>query len=84
MAELEYQEALDAVKELAGLVGRFPERRARIIKMLDDGSGLFDVKVDGAETVATGERVVVYKPSDRLLGILAANRTVDGEPDDVA
>ena len=79
-----YQEALDAVRELATLFAQSGELQARIVKMLDKGSGLFNVEVDDAATVAAGERIVVYKPSDRLLGILAANRAVDGQPDDAA
>ncbi len=79
-----YQEALDAVRELAALFAQSGDLQARIVKMLDQGSGLFSVEVDGAATVAAGERVVVYKPSDRLLGILAANRACDGQPDEAA
>ncbi len=84
MSQLIYQEALDAVEELAGLFAQSGGLQARIVKMLDHGSGLFDVEVDRAATRAAGERVVVYKPSDRLLGILAANRTLDRQCDDVA
>ena len=83
-SHLIYQEALDAVEELAGLFAQSGESQARIVKMLDHGSGLFDVEVDRAETMAAGERVVVYKPSDRLLRILAANRTLDRQSDDAA
>ena len=77
MPNLVYREALDAVSELASLVGQSRGAKARIVEMLDDGSGLFSVEVDKAATLAAGERVVVYKPSDRLLGILAANRALD-------
>ncbi len=83
-SHLIYQEALDAVEELAGLFAQSGESQARIVKMLDQGPGLFNVEVDEAATAAAGERVVVYKPSDRLLGILAANRACDRQPDDAA
>ncbi len=79
--QLVYQEALDAVKELAALFAQSGELQARIVKMLDQGSGLFTVEVDEAATVAAGERVVVYKPSDRLLGIIAAKRACDRQPE---
>ena len=79
-----YGEALDAVKELAALFAQSGELQARIVEMLDQGSGLFSVEVDGALTVAAGERVVVYKPSNRLLGILAANRACNRQPDNAA
>ncbi len=82
MSQLIYQEALEAVKELAGLCAQSGELQARIVETLDHGSGLFDVEVDEAATVAAGERVIVYKPSDRLLGINAANRACDRQPDD--
>ncbi len=62
-SRLIYKEALDAVKELAALFAQPGESQARIVEMLDQGSGLFDVKVDGGATVAAGEHVVVYKPS---------------------
>ena len=84
MSKLVYQEALDAVKELAGLFAQSGESQARIVEMLNDGSGLFDVEVDEIATMAAGERIVVYKPSDRLLGIVAANRTLDRQSDDAA
>ncbi len=37
-AQFKYQEALDAVKELAGLFAQSGELQARIVKMLDHGS----------------------------------------------
>ena len=83
-ARLIYQEALDAVKDLSALFVQSGELQARIVEMLDHGSGLFDVKVDGGATVAAGEYVVVYKPSDRLLGILEANQACNRQTDDAA
>ncbi len=81
MSQLIYQEALDAVEELAGLFAQSGGLQARIVKMLDHGSGLFDVEVDEAATVAAGERVIVYKPSDTLLGLLATLQTFHGDSD---
>ncbi len=83
-SHLIYQEALDAVKELAVLFAQSGESQTRIVEMLDQGSGLFEVKVDGRATVAAEEHVVVYKPSDRLLGILEANRACNRQTDDAA
>ena len=75
-------EAIKAVRELAFIVSQSREAHARIVKMRDDGSDFFDIEVDRAATMATVERVVVYKPSDRLHGFLAANRAGVGYPDD--
>ena len=83
-ARLIYKEALDAVKELAALFDQPGESQARIVERLDQGSGFFEVNVAVCATVAAGEHVVVYKPSDRLLGILEANRACNRQTDDAA
>ena len=75
-------EAVKAVRELAFIVSQSREAHARIVEMRDGGSDFFDIEVDRAATRAAGEGAVVYKPSDRLLGFLAANRADHGHPDD--
>ena len=66
-----YQEALDAIKELAVLGGQPLD--PRIVEMVGDGSGLIDLNVEKTEA---GERVEVYTPSQRLLDVLVKARAL--------
>ena len=67
MTQVIYREALEKFEELAVLFHSSQEQQEALVALLGDGSGLFETEV-----LATRheERVIIYRPSQRLLGIV--------------
>ena len=67
-----------AFSELIQWCNHMPHLRDDVLHRIEQGLPFFRAEIDGV-TTATGERNVVYKPSDALLALLATLRAVHGK-----